>query len=170
MSTAKTSTKKSLIFKLRKRASKERWSPDRFRHVGHLCRIADRESRTSITARPYVDGQAPPIGGSLYTHFGWNAPFIFCLTLCGFDLLARLFVIEQRDLPNYGLISIKERENAEQRSLMSEEEREEEDERDDCEELSLFGVIKALGSNRRGMTGVIMTAIFGLVDGALDPT
>jgi hypothetical protein len=38
------------------------------------------------------------------------------------------------------------------------------------EELSLFGVIKALGSNRRGMTGVVMTAIFGLIDGALDPT
>jgi hypothetical protein len=54
--------------------------------------------------------------------------------------------------------------------LMSDEEREEEDEQEECEELSLFGVIKALGSNRRGMTGVVMTAIFGLVDGALDPT
>jgi DHA1 family vesicular acetylcholine transporter-like MFS transporter 3 len=109
-----------------------------------------------------ADNQAPPIGGSLYTHFGWNAPFLFCISLCCIDLVARLFVIEQRDLPKYGLESIKEQE-AREAGVEAEVEEE-------VEELSLFGVIKALGSNRRGMTGVMMTAIFGLVDGALDPT
>lgn len=106
--------------------------------------------------------QAPPIGGSLYTHFGWNAPFLFCISLCCVDLIARLFVIEQRDLPQYGLESVKDQEAREAGTEAEEEE--------EVEELSLFGVIKALGSNRRGMTGVMMTAIFGLVDGALDPT
>jgi hypothetical protein len=77
-------------------------------------------------------------------------------------LVARLFVIEQRDLPKYGLESIKDQE-ARESGVEAEVEEE-------VEELSLFGVIKALGSNRRGMTGVMMTAIFGLVDGALDPT
>jgi hypothetical protein len=66
-------------------------------------------------------------------------------------------------LPQYGLESVKEQEA---REAGTDSEAEEED----VEELSLFGVIKALGSNRRGMTGVMMTAIFGLVDGALDPT
>lgn len=106
--------------------------------------------------------QAPPIGGSLYTHFGWNAPFLFCISLCCVDLIARLFVIEQRDLPQYGLESVKDQEAREAGTETEEDE--------EVEELSLFGVIKALGSNRRGMTGVMMTAIFGLVDGALDPT
>jgi MFS family permease len=109
-----------------------------------------------------LTSQAPPIGGSLYTHFGWNAPFLFCISLCCVDLIARLFVIEQRDLPKYGLESIKDQE-ARESGVEAEVEEE-------VEELSLFGVIKALGSNRRGMTGVLMTAIFGLVDGALDPT
>ena len=77
-------------------------------------------------------------------------------------MVARLFVIEQRDLPKYGLESIKEQEAREAGVEVEVEE--------EVEELSLFGVIKALGSNRRGMTGVMMTAIFGLVDGALDPT
>jgi DHA1 family vesicular acetylcholine transporter-like MFS transporter 3 len=157
---------------MRKCPSEECRSSNWFRNVRHVRRTLDRESESRTRNYRYTvaDLQAPPIGGSLYTHFGWNAPFIFCITLCCVDLLARLFVIEQRDLPKYGLVSIKEQESAEQRSLMSDEEREEEDEQEECEELSLFGVIKALGSNRRGMTGVVMTAIFGLVDGALDPT
>ena len=123
----------------------------------------DSSSSVSFSKlRSQTDKQAPPIGGSLYTHFGWNAPFLFCISLCCIDLVARLFVIEQRDLPKYGLESIKDQE-ARESGVEAEVEEE-------VEELSLFGVIKALGSNRRGMTGVMMTAIFGLVDGALDPT
>lgn len=38
------------------------------------------------------------------------------------------------------------------------------------EELSLIGVVKALATNRRGMTGFVGTFIYGLIDGALDPT
>ena len=45
---------------------------------------------------------APPIGGALYQRMGWKAPFIFCIILLGADLIARLCVIEQKELPKYG--------------------------------------------------------------------
>lgn len=101
--------------------------------------------------------QAPPIGGALYARFGWNAPFIFCLALCGLDLLARLFVIEQRDLPKYGLpmaineVDSDEEEEAPVGDVTNLE--------DVDEELSLVGVVKALATNRRGMTGFMGTAV-----------
>ncbi|WWC92718.1 uncharacterized protein L201_007677 [Kwoniella dendrophila CBS 6074] len=41
---------------------------------------------------------APPIGGALYQHVGWHAPFIFCIIVLAVDLIMRLFVIEQKDL------------------------------------------------------------------------
>lgn len=146
---------------MRECTPKERRSSDRIRHVRLIRRITHRQFLPFLQVIS-SQSQAPPIGGSLYTHFGWNAPFLFCISLCCVDLIARLFVIEQRDLPQYGLESVKDQEAREAGTEMEEEE--------EVEELSLFGVIKALGSNRRGMTGVMMTAIFGLVDGALDPT
>lgn len=109
---------------------------------------------------------APPIGGYLYTSLGWNAPFGFCIALCVIDLLARLLVVEQRDLPAYGVPTLRDQAALEDNGEAPVVEATEVDE----EELSLFGVIRALGSSRRGMTGVAMTFIFGMVDGALDPT
>lgn len=47
---------------------------------------------------------APPIGGALYQRMGWKAPFIFCIILLGADLIARLCVIEQKELPKYGYV------------------------------------------------------------------
>lgn len=46
---------------------------------------------------------APPIGGALYKHLGWHAPFIFCIIVCGVDLAARILVVERKDLPRWGV-------------------------------------------------------------------
>lgn len=93
----------------------------------------------------------------MYARFGWNAPFLFCLALCGFDLLARLFVIEQRDLPKYGLpMAIYEVDSEDEEEAPVGDVRELEDAE---EELSLIGVVKALATNRRGMTGFMGTAV-----------
>lgn len=46
---------------------------------------------------------APPIGGALYKHLGWHAPFIFCIIVCGVDLAARILVVERKDLPKWGV-------------------------------------------------------------------
>ena len=37
----------------------------------------------------------PPIGGVLYQHFGYSAPFLFCIALIALDLAGRLLVIEK---------------------------------------------------------------------------
>lgn len=82
-------------------------------------------------------------------------------------------MIEQRDLPRYGLLMARDMADADEaeegevpvgdvRDLKAGESAE--------EELSLIGVLKALATNRRGMTGFMATFIYGLVDGALDPT
>lgn len=52
---------------------------------------------------PSLIAQAPPIGGALYFRFGWHAPFIFTIILCAIDTVMRMFVIEQKDLKQYGL-------------------------------------------------------------------
>lgn len=46
---------------------------------------------------------APPIGGALYKHLGWHAPFIFCIIVCGVDLAARILVVERKDLRRWGV-------------------------------------------------------------------
>ncbi|KAJ8295615.1 putative MFS-type transporter C18.02 [Rhodotorula toruloides] len=38
----------------------------------------------------------PPIGGALYRHLGWRAPFIFLLVLLVVDIVLRLLIIEKK--------------------------------------------------------------------------
>jgi len=44
---------------------------------------------------------APPIGGAMYKHLGWNAPFVLCIIFNGVDLALRLIVIEPRYVRQY---------------------------------------------------------------------
>lgn len=45
---------------------------------------------------------APPIGGVLYDHFGFRAPFIFGIIFTAFDFVGRLLVIERKDALKWG--------------------------------------------------------------------
>jgi MFS family permease len=47
---------------------------------------------------------APPIGGALYRHMGWHAPFVFVMIVCGVDTIARVFILEKRDLEKWNRI------------------------------------------------------------------
>ncbi|BGP30281.1 hypothetical protein JCM10296v2_002035 [Rhodotorula toruloides] len=38
----------------------------------------------------------PPIGGALYRHIGWRAPFIFLLVLLVVDIVLRLLIVEKK--------------------------------------------------------------------------
>ena len=45
---------------------------------------------------------APPLGGLLYDHLGFRAPFIFAIALTAVDFVGRLLVIERRDALKWG--------------------------------------------------------------------
>ncbi|KAI7890333.1 major facilitator superfamily domain-containing protein [Mucor mucedo] len=40
-----------------------------------------------------------PVGGALYQHAGYKAPFILCIVLAGIDLILRIFLVERRNKP-----------------------------------------------------------------------
>ncbi|KAG6866261.1 hypothetical protein C0991_006848 [Blastosporella zonata] len=45
----------------------------------------------------------PPVGGALFTHFGYRGPFIFGVIGTAFDLAARLLIIERKDALRWGM-------------------------------------------------------------------
>ncbi|KAI8145243.1 major facilitator superfamily domain-containing protein [Fennellomyces sp. T-0311] len=57
--------------------------------------------QTSIVMIFHLAGLATggAAGGSLFVHFGYKAPFIFCLAFAGVDFLLRLGLIERRNNP-----------------------------------------------------------------------
>jgi DHA1 family solute carrier family 18 vesicular amine transporter 1/2 len=44
----------------------------------------------------------PPLGGTLYTHFGFRAPFIFSLAATFLDLIGRVIIIERKHAIQWG--------------------------------------------------------------------
>ncbi|BEJ14958.1 hypothetical protein CspHIS471_0407250 [Cutaneotrichosporon sp. HIS471] len=134
---------------------------------------------------------APPIGGALYKHMGWHAPFIFLIIILALDTVARLFIIEVKDIKR-----LRERQAAAVRALAETghrdeaveleravsaapeteaekqiaglEEKAEEDSK--VVELSPWGVLKALVSLPRGIVAFFQFFVFGFVIGAFDAT
>ncbi len=133
---------------------------------------------------------APPIGGALYKRMGWHAPFIFLIIVLSVDTIARLFIIEVKDVKR-----LRARQAAAARVLAAEghpeeaaalerittgpkteaekqiaglEEKAEEDEK--IVELSAWGVLKALISLPRGVVAFFQFFVFGFIIGAFDAT
>ncbi|WWD20223.1 hypothetical protein CI109_104699 [Kwoniella shandongensis] len=135
---------------------------------------------------------APPIGGALYSALGWHAPFIFCIIICAIDLVLRLFVLEQKDLRKWEAKHAQRLAASHQRVAADEERRSRgldigssdvatrddspdtlvaaEVEKKPKTELSPWGVIVALGSSPRGMTAFVVSVVYGLVLGSLEPS
>jgi DHA1 family solute carrier family 18 vesicular amine transporter 1/2 len=44
----------------------------------------------------------PPLGGTLYTHFGFRGPFIFSLAATFLDLIGRVIIIERKHAIQWG--------------------------------------------------------------------
>ncbi|TYJ55603.1 hypothetical protein B9479_003753 [Cryptococcus floricola] len=128
----------------------------------------------------------PPIGGVLYQHLGWKAPFIFCVIVCFVDLILRLFVLENADIrqfheKRFGLPlgalkpKIVDRElvildipGLEDTSCMVLTEAE----KDKMSGIDLkpWEVIGALCKSPRGVAAFISVFIFGITTGILEPT
>ncbi|TRM62992.1 major facilitator superfamily domain-containing protein [Schizophyllum amplum] len=45
----------------------------------------------------------PPVGGALYTRFGFRGPFIFGIGVCVADLIGRLVIVERKDALRWGI-------------------------------------------------------------------
>ncbi|GMK53847.1 hypothetical protein CspeluHIS016_0104330 [Cutaneotrichosporon spelunceum] len=134
---------------------------------------------------------APPIGGALYKHMGWHAPFIFVIIILALDTIARLFIIEVKDIQRlrsrqwgavreYAATGRQAEADALQRYIenaphtMAEDQIagiEEKAARDSkVPELSPWGVLKALVSLPRGVVAFFQFFAFGFVIGAFDAT
>ncbi|ORY34786.1 major facilitator superfamily domain-containing protein [Naematelia encephala] len=138
---------------------------------------------------------APPIGGALYQHLGWYSPFIFCIIVLFFDLVGRILVIEQKDLPLYGIergaptineISQREPDSDPQASPAKDliplgpisgaattsatASNIHEEKSPPSKALSPWGVLKVLAKQPRGVTGICVSFAIGILLGALDPT
>lgn len=134
------------------------------------------------------------IGGGLYWALGWKAPFIFCILVCAFDLVARLLVVEQKDLQKWevpGDKKVAETDGPVTPPALAPAGRDAADigpedpfamrpsmphlstsslAADSPKGLSPWGVLVALIMSPRGMAGFLITFLFGLSLGALDPT
>ncbi|WVW87013.1 hypothetical protein I302_109069 [Kwoniella bestiolae CBS 10118] len=115
---------------------------------------------------------APPIGGALYQHMGWHAPFVFCIIALTLDLILRLLVIEQKDLRQWEETSHTTTGSEQTRSEDEEQVRQAEVPPGQLEgmELSPWKVILTIGSSARGMTGFWVTFIYGLIIGIYEPS
>jgi MFS family permease len=45
----------------------------------------------------------PPVGGALYSRFGFRGPFICGIALSVFDLVGRLLIVERKDALQWGI-------------------------------------------------------------------
>ncbi|KAK8849598.1 hypothetical protein IAR55_004933 [Kwoniella newhampshirensis] len=143
---------------------------------------------------------APPIGGALYSSLGWKSPFIFCIIVCAVDLILRLFVLEQKELRQWETkhaqklaVSHERIEDEEKRSRQRERNLPDDpgdvssrtrdgssdtvvgladpaEEKKTVKELSPWGVLVALFTSSRGMTAFLVTLMYGLNLGALEPS
>ncbi|WVR08154.1 hypothetical protein IAU60_005200 [Kwoniella sp. DSM 27419] len=130
---------------------------------------------------------APPIGGALYAHMGWHAPFIFTLIVCVVDLVLRFLVIEQKDVRaleakcaelDAAVNASAELENGVNRTarqgsnavVRAQGEKDEEATKSPAKELSPWEVIRALCSSARGLSCYWIIFTFGAFVGLTEPT
>ncbi|CAD6570457.1 MAG: hypothetical protein TREMPRED_005852 [Tremellales sp. Tagirdzhanova-0007] len=144
---------------------------------------------------------APPIGGALYSKLGWHAPFIFTIALCAIDLVARLLVIEQKDLLKWEAKAKEVTQHEDHRpptgvyqTVVSHGALDPQSDglkaadavrtqpldqtaspgrtitQTPRKKLSPWSVLSALVRSPRGMSGFLMTFVYGIVLGSLDPT
>jgi len=140
---------------------------------------------------------APPIGGALYKHLGWHAPFIFVMIICGVDAIARMFILEKHDVARYHARVAAYEEAVAAGGHMNEEKETETDAtpapprieseatvqshedkiarfhvpvREAPVELSAWQVLVTLASLPRGMVAFLLVFVFGFIVGAIDST
>ncbi|KAJ6549694.1 major facilitator superfamily domain-containing protein [Mycena capillaripes] len=110
----------------------------------------------------------PPIGGALYSHFGYRAPFICGIVVAFFDLIGRLLVIERKDALRWNVdpAALPVDGDAEKTAESSEVTLAPKSEI----RLSLAGVMTKFLRSPRAVVVIAVTFLYGIIYSAQEPT
>jgi len=116
----------------------------------------------------------PPIGGALYTRFGFRGPFICGIIVSVFDLIGRLLIIERKDALRWNIdpAAVDEGELDEKKTAagpnppanpapLAEH---------TVVRLSLVEVMSRLLRSPRAVVGIAVTFLYGIILSAQEPT
>ncbi|KAJ7630469.1 MFS general substrate transporter [Roridomyces roridus] len=115
----------------------------------------------------------PPIGGALYTRFGFRGPFISGIIIALVDLIGRLLVIERKDALRWdydpAAVPVTRPEEDEEKSTeggvatLPQQEQQH-------SHISLAGVIARLFTSSRAVAVIVVTFLYGIIYSAQEPT
>ncbi|KAJ7151523.1 MFS general substrate transporter [Mycena filopes] len=116
----------------------------------------------------------PPIGGALYTRFGYRGPFICGIILSLFDLIGRLLIIERKDALRWNIDPAA----APVASVAAEVDQEKSvvgaappaPAQPSSVRLSLVGVIARLFKSTRAIVVITVTLLYGIIYSTQEPT
>ena len=117
----------------------------------------------------------PPVGGLLYNHYGYRAPFIFGIIASVLDLLGRLLIIERRTANLYGVDpaaglniapenavkEIHKQASPNEQLCPDSVKKEGTSDQDPQKHLSLFAVIGRLSNSSRALVSLFIIFIYG---------
>ncbi|KAF5392542.1 hypothetical protein D9757_002152 [Collybiopsis confluens] len=114
----------------------------------------------------------PPVGGALYSRFGFRGPFVFAIVAAASDLLARLIIIERKEAVLWGIDPLSTPEHEPRNGSTTGSEREDTHPlpgrstetphaQEDTRPLSLPAVIIRFSKSSRANTATFLTLIFG---------
>ncbi|KZV61838.1 MFS general substrate transporter [Peniophora sp. CONT] len=115
----------------------------------------------------------PPVGGALFSRFGFRGPCIFGVIVTMVDLVGRLLIIERKDAIRYGFdpALVLEKNDAETQAESSavEEIHAPINDAQDRVALSPLAVIAKLGKSPRALAAFFVTLIWGAVYAGQEP-
>ncbi|KAJ7748535.1 major facilitator superfamily domain-containing protein [Mycena maculata] len=121
----------------------------------------------------------PPVGGALYSRFGFRGPFIGGIILALIDLIGRLLIIERKDALRWGFdpaavdapTEIIEEEKSTEGPVTPTETTQEPDEPPNTPpHISLAGVIVRLVGSPRAAVAIGLAFLYGIVYSTQEPT
>ncbi|KAJ7275547.1 major facilitator superfamily domain-containing protein [Mycena haematopus] len=104
----------------------------------------------------------PPIGGALYSRFGYRGPFICGIIVTVFDLIGRLLIIERKDALRWNIDPAA--------APTADDEEKTAEALPPAQRLSLAGVIIKLFTLPRAVVAITVIFLYGIVYSAQEPT
>ncbi|KAJ6519322.1 major facilitator superfamily domain-containing protein [Mycena sanguinolenta] len=104
----------------------------------------------------------PPLGGALYSRFGYRGPFVCGIIVALFDLIGRLLVIERKDALRWDVDPAAAPTDGDEEKTAEAS--------PPAQRLSLVGVIVKLFTLPRAAVALTITLLYGIIFSAQEPT